>query len=917
MLLSYLRVCPYFKVYFGVLQACKKLIYSVNQTRCNNKGMKVTEIRQQFLSFFESKGHQIVSSSPVVPGDDPTLLFTNAGMNQFKDVFLGFDKRPYHRATTSQKCIRAGGKHNDLDNVGYTARHHTFFEMLGNFSFGDYFKKEAITYAWELLTEVFQLPKENLLVTVYAEDNEAYEIWTKDIGIAAERVIRIGDNKGARYASDNFWMMGDTGPCGPCSEIFYDHGPEVAGGPPGSADEDGDRFIEIWNNVFMEFNRDEDGVMHPLPKKSVDTGMGLERIAAVLQHVHSNYEIDLFQALLAAAKVSVNTSGGVDCDPQSPSLKVIADHIRACVFTVVDGVIPGNAGRGYVLRRITRRAIRHGYKLGARTPFFYRLVNALVKEMGQAYPEIIQQESRITEVLKQEEERFFQTIANGMEILEQTLAGMVIEKKLSLDGQIAFKLHDTFGFPLDLTADVCRERGVTVDEVAFGSAMQIQKDQARAAGKFKMTQGLSYQGDATVFDGYEHLSSLDALVLAIYVDGNVVPEITSGTHAVLVLDKTPFYAESGGQVGDCGEMRNAQTFFLVEDTLKIQADVFGHHGILEEGTIRVNDRLSARVDMTNRQAIMRNHSATHLMHKALREVLGSHVQQRGSLVDASKTRFDFAHTAPVSREEMLRVEELVNSEILNNQATTAQVMLLEQAQKTGAMMLFGEKYGESVRVLEIGTSKELCGGTHVTRTGDIGLFKICSESGVAAGIRRIEAVTGQQSLSRIQKFEAQVFNAAHILKANPDEIEQRVLQLQEHVRELEKELMRSQSKLASNQGNELISQVITVQGVKVLVTQFDVVDSKVLRETVDHIKNKLGSCIVLLASVHDGKLQLIAGVTSDLIQRVQAGVLVNYVAMQVGGKGGGKPDLAMAGGTQPENLSGALASVNNWLAEHL
>jgi alanyl-tRNA synthetase len=879
--------------------------------------MKVIEIRQQFLSFFESKGHQIVSSSPVVPGDDPTLLFTNAGMNQFKDVFLGFDKRPYHRATTSQKCIRAGGKHNDLDNVGYTARHHTFFEMLGNFSFGDYFKKEAITYAWELLTEVFQLPKENLLVTVYAEDNEAYEIWTKDIGIAAERVIRIGDNKGARYASDNFWMMGDTGPCGPCSEIFYDHGPEVAGGPPGSAEEDGDRFIEIWNNVFMEFNRDEDGVMHPLPKKSVDTGMGLERIAAVLQHVHSNYEIDLFQALLAAAKVSVNTSGGVDYDPQSPSLKVIADHIRACVFTVVDGVIPGNAGRGYVLRRITRRAIRHGYKLGARTPFFYRLVNALVMEMGQAYPEIIQQESRITEVLKQEEERFFQTIANGMEILEHTLAGMVIEKKLSLDGQIAFKLHDTFGFPLDLTADVCRERGVTVDEVAFGSAMQIQKDQARAAGKFKMAQGLSYQGDATVFDGYEHLSSLDALVLAIYVDGNVVLEITSGTHAVLVLDKTPFYAESGGQVGDCGEMRNAQTFFLVEDTLKIQADVFGHHGILEEGTIRVNDRLSARVDMTNRQAIMRNHSATHLMHKALREVLGSHVQQRGSLVDASKTRFDFVHTAPVSREEMLRVEELVNSEILNNQATTAQVMLLEQAQKTGAMMLFGEKYGESVRVLEIGTSKELCGGTHVTRTGDIGLFKICSESGVAAGIRRIEAVTGQQSLSRIQKLEAQVFNAAQILKANPDEIEQRVLQLQEHVRELEKELMRSQSKLASNQGNELISQVITVQGVKVLVTQFDVVDSKVLRETVDHIKNKLGSCIVLLASVHDGKLQLIAGVTSDLIQRVQAGVLVNYVAMQVGGKGGGKPDLAMAGGTQPENLSGALASVNNWLAEHL
>ncbi|MEY4062976.1 MAG: hypothetical protein RIT09_769, partial [Pseudomonadota bacterium] len=710
--------------------------------------MKVTQIRQNFLKFFESKGHQVVSSSPVVPGDDPTLLFTNAGMNQFKDVFLGFDKRAYSRATTAQKCIRAGGKHNDLDNVGYTARHHTFFEMLGNFSFGDYFKKDAISYAWELLTTVYKLPAEKLWVTVYAEDDEAYDIWQKEIGVPAERIIRIGDNKGGRYASDNFWMMGDTGPCGPCTEIFYDHGDHIAGGPPGSPDEDGDRYIEIWNNVFMQFNRDEDGVMHPLPKPSVDTGMGLERIAAVLQHVHSNYEIDLFVNLLNAAKAAVDGAGAGNCDANSPSLKVIADHIRACSFTVADGVIPGNAGRGYVLRRITRRAIRHGYKLGARAPFFHKIVAALVQEMGEAYPELKANQARVTEVLKQEEERFFQTITNGMEILESALAN----SSKVIDGETAFKLHDTFGFPLDLTADVCRERGVTVDEAGFEVAMNRQRDQARAAGKFKMAQGLEYSGAPTVFHGYDTLNKDSAKVLALYVDGSQVNSIKAGDNAVLVLDNTPFYAESGGQVGDAGELRNQSSLFEVEDTLKIQADVFGHHGQVLEGEIKVGDQLNAKVNAERRARTIRHHSATHLMHKALREVLGAHVQQKGSLVDADKTRFDFTHTAAMTPEQIAQVEQLVNAEILANAATSAKVMSLDDAQKTGAMMLFGEKYGESVRVLEIGSSKELCGGTHVQRTGDIGIFKILSESGVAAGIRRVEAITGDRALTYLQKL---------------------------------------------------------------------------------------------------------------------------------------------------------------------
>ena len=875
--------------------------------------MKVTQIRQNFLKFFESKGHQVVSSSPVVPGDDPTLLFTNAGMNQFKDVFLGFDKRPYNRATTAQKCIRAGGKHNDLDNVGYTARHHTFFEMLGNFSFGDYFKKDAISYAWELLTTVYNLPAEKLWVTVYAEDDEAYDIWQKEIGVPAERIIRIGDNKGGRYASDNFWMMGDTGPCGPCTEIFYDHGDHIAGGPPGSPDEDGDRYIEIWNNVFMQFNRDEDGVMHPLPKPSVDTGMGLERIAAVLQHVHSNYEIDLFVNLLNAAKAAVDGAGAGNCDANSPSLKVIADHIRACSFTVADGVIPGNAGRGYVLRRITRRAIRHGYKLGARAPFFHKLVSALVKEMGEAYPELKANEARVTEVLKQEEERFFQTISNGMEILETALTNT----SKVIDGETAFKLHDTFGFPLDLTADVCRERGVTVDEAGFEVAMNRQRDQARAAGKFKMAQGLEYSGAPTVFHGYDTLNKDSAKVLALYIDGSQVNSIKAGDSAVLVLDNTPFYAESGGQVGDAGELRNQSSLFEVEDTLKIQADVFGHHGQVLEGEIKVGDQLNAKVDAERRARTIRHHSATHLMHKALREVLGAHVQQKGSLVDPDKTRFDFTHTAPMTPEQIAQVEQLVNAEILANAATSAKVMSLDDAQKTGAMMLFGEKYGESVRVLEIGSSKELCGGTHVQRTGDIGIFKILSESGVAAGIRRVEAITGDRALTYLQKLDTQINQLAASLKATPSDLAQRITQLQDHARSLEKELERLGSKLAASQGDELMSQAVEVNGVKILAALLEGADAKVLRETLDQLKNKLKSAAIVLASVQDGKVQLAAGVTADTIAKVKAGDLVNHVAQQVGGKGGGKPDMAMAGGTDPKGLTVALKSVQAWVSERL
>jgi alanyl-tRNA synthetase len=873
--------------------------------------MNSSEIRDKFLKYFESKGHTIVPSSPVVPGDDPTLLFTNAGMNQFKDVFLGFDKRPYTRATTSQKCIRAGGKHNDLENVGYTARHHTFFEMLGNFSFGDYFKHDAIQYAWELLTEVFKLPKEKLWVTVYADDDEAYEIWNKTVGVPAERIVRIGDNKGARYASDNFWMMGDTGPCGPCTEIFYDHGADIPGGPPGSPDEDGDRYIEIWNNVFMQFNRDEAGVMHKLPKPSVDTGMGLERITAVLQHVHSNYEIDTFVNLLAAAKKAVDAAGAGDCDKDSPSLKVIADHIRACTFTVVDGVIPSNAGRGYVLRRIARRAIRHGYKLGARKPFFHALVPALVAEMSNAYPELRQHEKRATEVLKQEEEAFFRTIANGMEILEKALASGAQQ----IDGDIAFKLHDTYGFPVDLTADVCRERSVTVDEARFNVLLDEQRQRAREAGKFKMAQGLEYSGSPTTFHGYDKLAHDTARVTAIYVDGTSVQQANSGDDAVVVLDHTPFYAESGGQVGDTGELRNAASRFLVDDTLKIQATVFGHHGRIVEGALQVGDTVSAKVDAETRAKIVRNHSATHLMHKALREVLGAHVQQKGSLVNAERTRFDFAHNGPMTTEQLRKVEAIVNAEILANEATQARVMPIDEAQKSGAMMLFGEKYGDEVRVLSIGTSRELCGGTHVQRTGDIGLFKILSESGVAAGVRRIEAVTGDNALAYLQSLEATVNQVAGTLKATPSEISSRIGSMLDQVRTLEKELAAAKGKLASSQGDELLSKAVDVNGIKVLAVTLNGADVPALRETMDKLKDKLKTAAIVLAAINDGKVSLIAGVTPDVISKVKAGELVNFVAQQVGGKGGGRPDMAQAGGTDPSGLAKALDGVADWVRQ--
>ncbi len=884
--------------------------------------MKAAEIRSTFLKFFESKGHQIVASSPVVPGDDPTLLFTNAGMNQFKDVFLGFDKRPYSRATTSQKCIRAGGKHNDLDNVGYTARHHTFFEMLGNFSFGDYFKKDAIAYAWELLTVHFKLPADKLWATVYAEDDEAYDIWKNDIGLPAERIVRIGDNKGARYMSDNFWMMGDTGPCGPCSEIFYDHGPEVAGGPPGSPEQDGDRYIEIWNNVFMQFNRTEDGVMHRLPKPSVDTGMGLERLAAVLQHVHSNYEIDLFQYLLAGAKNAVDyaagvTDGSAGCDKDSPSLKVIADHIRACSFTVADGIIPGNEGRGYVLRRIARRAIRHGYKLGARKPFFHTLVAPLTAEMGEAYPELRRDMARITEVLKAEEERFFQTIHNGMEILEGALAALEKSGSKQIDGETAFKLHDTYGFPVDLTGDVCRERGVTVDEAGFNAAMNRQREQARAHAKFKMAAGLEYSGAATTFHGYDHLVCEHSKVSAIYIDGAPVQRAQAGDDVVIVLDHTPFYAESGGQAGDSGELRNARARVVVEDTIKVQAAVHGHHGRIVEGEVEVGDGFVARVNAEQRVKTVRNHSATHLMHKALREVLGAHVQQKGSLVTAERTRFDFAHNAPMSDAQVRQVEAIVNAEILANAAATAQVMALDDAQKSGAMMLFGEKYGETVRVQTIGSSKELCGGTHVRATGDIGLFKIVAESGVAAGIRRVEAVTGDNALTYLQSLEATVNGVAGALKATPAELGSRIGGLQEQVRALEKEIAALKGKLASSQGDELLAQAVDVNGIQVLAATLDGADAATLRNTLDQLKNKLKTAAIVLAAVDGAKVQIAAGVTADSIGKVKAGELVNFVAQQVGGKGGGKPDMAMAGGTNAAGLPAALASVRGWVAERV
>jgi len=867
--------------------------------------MKSSDIREKFLKFFESKGHSIVRSSPLVPGNDPTMLLTNSGMVQFKDVFLGLDSRPYSRATSVQRCVRAGGKHNDLENVGYTARHHTFFEMLGNFSFGDYFKRDAIQLAWELLTKVYLLPAEKLTITVYFEDDEAYDIWANEIGVPKERIIRIGDNKGARYASDNFWQMADTGPCGPCTEIFYDHGADIWGGPPGSAEEDGDRFIEIWNLVFMQFYRDESGSLTPLPKPSIDTGMGMERLAAVLQNVHSNYEIDLFQNLIKAA---ARETAAPDLD--NNSLKVIADHIRAASFMIVDGIIPSSEGHGYVLRRIVRRALRHGHKLGQTKPFFYKLVADLDIEMGEAYPELRTAKDRVAQVLKAEEERFGETLENGMKILEAQLA----KDPKNLDGGTAFTLYDTYGFPLDLTADICRERGVTLDEAGFTAAMEQQKKTARAAGKFKMAANVEYAGEKTKFVGYDSLAH-NTHVLALYADGVKVEQLSAGQAGIVVLDTTPFYAESGGQVGDQGVIGDGAIRFEVEDTLKIQADVFGHHGVLREGTLKVGATVDAQVDTAKRARTIRNHSATHLMHKALREVLGTHVAQKGSLVDPDKTRFDFSHPQALTLDEITQVETIVNREILENHATQSHNMSFDDAVKHGAMALFGEKYGDTVRVLDIGTSKELCGGVHVTRTGDIGLFKIVSEGGVAAGIRRIEAVTGEGALALVQSINRKLIEAAGALKTNPDELTSRIGQVQDQVKLLEKEVAALKSKLASGQGDELIAQAIDVNGIKVLAATMEGADVATLREAMDKLKDKLGTAAIVLASVLDGKVSLIAGVTKDATGKVKAGELVNFVAQQVGGKGGGRPDMAQAGGTDPSGLPAALAGVAGWVGE--
>ena len=881
--------------------------------------ISVADIRKSFLDFYAEKGHTVVASSGLVPGNDPTLMFTNSGMVQFKDVFLGTDKRSYVRAASVQACLRAGGKHNDLENVGYTARHHTFFEMMGNWSFGDYFKRESLLWGWELLTKVYKLPPEKLLATVYIDDQEAYDIWHNEIGLPADRIVRIGDNKGKKYASDNFWMMADTGPCGPCSEIFYDHGEHIPGGPPGSPGEDGDRFIEIWNHVFMQFDMQADGSLVKLPAPCVDTGMGLERLAAILQHVHSNYEIDIFDALIKAASRETG-----EADLNNKSLRVIADHIRATAFLVSDGVNPSNEGRGYVQRRIIRRAIRHGYKLGKKTPFFHKLVPDLVAMMGDAYPRLKADGARVMDVLRVEEERFFETLEIGMTILDAAL----VDTKV-LPGDVAFKLHDTYGFPLDLSADVCRERGLSVDEAGFNAAMDKQKNQARAAGKFKMDKALDYSGAGHAFTGYSLLEE-PAKVVALYLAGAAVQSLNAGQNGIVVLNTTPFYAESGGQVGDQGSISarpelvegqastsSARTEFLVDDTQKIKADVFGHHGSVSQGTLKVGDAVTAQVSTAIRAAIIRNHSATHLMHKALREVLGTHVQQKGSLVDADKTRFDFTHNAPVTDAQIREIEAKVNAEVLANAATDASEMDLEAAQKTGAMMLFGEKYGDKVRVLSIGSSKELCGGTHVGRTGDIGVFKIVSESGVASGVRRVEAVTGSAALGYLQSLEATVGAAAASLKANPAELQNRIDQVLDNVKTLEKEVAALKGKLASSQGDELMLQAVDVKGIKVLAAKLEGADAKTLRDTMDKLKDKLKTAVIVLAAVDGDKVQIAAGVTADSLAKVKAGELVNFVAQQVGGKGGGKADMAMAGGTDASKLPDALKSVQAWVTERL
>ena len=978
-----------------------------NPTTATEPEISAADIRKSFLDFYAARGHAVVPSSSLVPGNDPTLMFTNSGMVQFKDVFLGSDKRSYVRAASVQACLRAGGKHNDLENVGYTARHHTFFEMLGNWSFGDYFKRDSLLWGWELLTQVYKLPPEKLLATVYIDDQEAYDIWHNEIGLPADRIVRIGDNKGKKYGSDNFWMMADTGPCGPCSEIFYDHGDHIPGGPPGSPGEDGDRFIEIWNHVFMQFDMQADGSLVKLPAPCVDTGMGLERLAAILQHVHSNYEIDIFDALIKAAARETG-----ETDLNNKSLRVIADHIRATAFLVSDGVNPSNEGRGYVQRRIIRRAIRHGYKLGKKTPFFHKLVPDLVAMMGEAYPRLKADGARVMDVLRVEEERFFETLEIGMTILDSALdyefvksftqkyfsesrllgrderlknhyylafedeetitTTLKIVEELTVEGsddegslyaardwrgltlpdQVAFKLHDTYGFPLDLTQDVCRERGVKLDEAGFNAAMDKQKNQARAAGKFKMDKALEYSGAGHPFTGYTQLEE-SAKVIALYVDGAPVQALNSGQNGVVVLSTTPFYAESGGQVGDSGVITASRSpqpsaqrgegantdaagllplhphanfgegrgegspHFTVDDTQKIKADVFGHHGSMSQGTLKVGDVVVAKVNAEARGRTIRNHSATHLMHKALREVLGTHVQQKGSLVDADKTRFDFTHNAPVTDTQIREIEGKVNAEILANAATDAAVMDIESAQKTGAMMLFGEKYGETVRVLSIGSSKELCGGVHVGRTGDIGVFKIISESGVASGVRRVEAVTGHAALDYFQSLESTVEAAAGSLKANPAELQNRIDQVLDNVKALEKEVAVLKGKLASSQGDELMLQAVDVNGVKVLAVKLDGADAKTLRDTMDKLKDKLKTAVIVLAAVDGDKVQIAAGVTPDTIGKVKAGELVNFVAQQVGGKGGGKADMAMAGGTDSAKLPNALKSVLGWVTERL
>ena len=870
------------------------------------------EIRSAFLDYFAGKGHEVVESSPLVPGNDPTLLFTNAGMVQFKDVFLGKDRRSYRRAVTSQRCVRAGGKHNDLENVGYTARHHTFFEMLGNFSFGDYFKREAIQYAWEFLTDVMGLPEERLWVTVYQDDDEAARIWLEEVGVDPHRFTRIGDKPGGRrFESDNFWSMGDTGPCGPCSEIFYDHGEEVWGGPPGSPEEDGDRYIEIWNLVFMQYNRDASGEMAPLPKPSVDTGMGLERLAAVLQEVHSNYEIDLFQALIRAA---ADATGATDLDAKS--LRVIADHIRSCAFLVVDGVTPGNEGRGYVLRRIIRRAIRHGYQLGQHAPFFHTLVDPLVAEMGDAYPELVRARDLVVRVLRVEEERFAETIEQGMKILDQAIAELAGD---TIPGEVVFKLYDTYGFPTDLTADIARERGLEIDQAGFDREMDAQRDRARAASQFDAQVGVDFdvEGD-TDFTGYERLQDA-ATVVALFRDGQSADRLGVGEKGAVVLDRTPFYAESGGQVGDRGFLRVAgDSVFVVDDTRKQAGTVFTHIGRLDQGELHVGDSVQAEVDLERRRATALNHSATHLLHAALRQVLGEHVMQKGSLVDAERLRFDFSHFEPVTRDQLVTIERVVNEQVRANHLVETRIMALDDAKASGAVALFGEKYDEQVRVLRMGDfSTELCGGTHVKALGDIGLFKITLETGIASGIRRIEALTGQRAIEFVEEEESRLQRLAEMVHAGRDELEDKLAKILERNRRLEKELDQLKGKLASAAGSDLAAKAVDVGGVRVLAARLDGADVKALRDTLDQLKQKLGTAVVLLATEKEGKVNLIAGVTPDLTNRLKAGDLVKEAAARVGGKGGGRPDMAQAGGTEPGGIPSALALVPDWVAQRL